>query len=337
MITVSLTTITAFCPAAFVCGAESLFLQDNIPHAMEKAEKKITTLSTICEYNRAMGVETFNPLVSVIDFSKCSPMYHSRQVFGFYAVFLKEVKCGDIVYGRQNYDYQEGTIVAIAPGQVVGFVDTGQVFQPKGWALLFHPDLIHGSSLGRAMKDYTFFSYESNEALHLSERERTTFINCLEAIREELDHDVDRMSRRLLVTQIELLLDYCLRFYERQFITRQQANRDILTRFETLLNAYFTADNALRKGLPTVKYCAGDLCLSSNYFSDLIKRETGKTAWEYIQHKIISLARERLLMPSHSISEVAYGLGFQYPQHFTRVFKRATGMTPNEYRNQSET
>lgn len=299
-------------------------------------EKTLLNIETVTEYNDLLGVETLHPLVSVIDLAKARPMHHMRHTFSFYAVFLKDEKNCDLIYGRQRYDYQKGSVVCLAPGQVIGIEDTGEEFQPRGHALCFHPDLIRGTHLGRHIGEYTFFSYEVNEALHLSERERTTFVNCLATIREELGHAVDRMSRRLLVTQIELLLDYCLRFYERQFITRQQANRDILTRFESLLNAYFTADNALRKGLPTVKYCAGELCLSPNYFSDLIKRETGKTALEYIQYKIISLARERLLMPSHSISEVAYGLGFQYPQHFSRVFKRATGMTPNEYRSQSE-
>ena len=302
----------------------------------EREREQILHIESVGEYNAQLGIETLHPLVSVIDMSEVSPIRHQRQTFGFYAIFLKEVKCGDLLYGRHHYDYQEGTLVCLAPGQVIGVEDNGEKFQPKGWALVFHPDLIRGTSLARNMKEYSFFSYEVNEALHLSERERELVIDSLRKIRNELEHAIDRHSRRLIAINIEMLLDYCLRFYERQFITRQQANRDILTRFETLLNAYFTADNALRKGLPTVKYCAGELCLSSNYFSDLIKRETGKTAWEYIQHKIISLARERLLMPSHSISEVAYGLGFQYPQHFTRVFKRATGMTPNEYRNQSE-
>ena len=196
----------------------------------------------------------------------------------------------------------------------------------------YHPDLIRGTNLGRNIKEYTFFSYDVNEALHLSERERHTFIDCLMKIEEELQHSIDRMSKRLIATNIELLLNYCLRFYERQFITRQNANRDILNRFEALLDYYFTGDNALQKGLPTVKYCAGELCLSSNYFGDLIKRETGKTALEWIQDKIVGMAKERLLLPSNTISQIAYSLGFQYPQHFTRVFKKVTGMTPNEYR-----
>ncbi len=299
--------------------------------ANENKATEIQTIETVAEYNDLFGVETLHPLVSVIDWSKCPPMRHCRHKFGFYAVFLKEVKCGDLIYGRQKYDYQEGTVVCIAPGQVVGVEDNGEVFQPKGWALVFHPDLIHGTSLGRHIGEYSFFSYESNEALHLSERERAVFIDCLGNISQELEHSIDRLSKRLISTNIELLLDYCLRFYERQFVTRENVNKDILTRFEALLNKYFEGDNAMRNGLPTVRWCAGELCLSPNYFGDLIRKETGSSAQEYIQRKIISLGKERLLDPEKSISQVAWELGFQYPQHFTRVFKKATGMTPNEY------
>lgn len=279
-----------------------------------------------------LGVETLNPQVSVINLSKAKPMRHMRHTFSFYVIFLKDEKNCDLIYGRQRYDYQKGSVVCLAPGQVIGIDDTGEEFHPKGYALCFHPDLIHGTNLGRSMKEYTFFSYEVNEALHLSERERMIFIDCLMKIQEELQHSIDRLSKRLIANNIELLLNYCLRFYERQFITRQNVNRDILTRFETLLDNYYTGDNALQEGVPTVKYCADKLCLSPNYFGDLIKKETGKTALEWIQNKIISIAKERLLLPSDSISQIAYSLGFQYPQHFTRVFKRMTGMTPNEYR-----
>lgn len=197
---------------------------------------------------------------------------------------------------------------------------------------MFHPDLIRGTSLGRSMKDYSFFSYEVSEALHLSEREREMVIDCLRKIRHELEHPVDRHSRRLIAVGIEMLLDYCLRFYERQFITRSNINRDVLTRFERLLDDYFYGDRPLREGLPTVKYCAGELCLSPNYFGDLVKRETGRTAQEHIQFRLIETAKERVLDPSHTIAEVAYALGFQYPQHFTRMFKKVTGLTPHEYR-----
>lgn len=292
----------------------------------------LLNIETITEYDDMLGVETLHPQVSVINLSKAKPMRHMRHTFSFYVIFLKDEKNCDLIYGRQRYDYQKGSVVCLAPGQVIGIDDTGEEFHPKGYALCFHPDLIHGTNLGRSMKEYTFFSYEVNEALHLSERERMIFIDCLMKIQEELQHSIDRLSKRLIANNIELLLNYCLRFYERQFTTRQNVNRDILTRFETLLDNYYTGDNALQEGVPTVKYCADKLCLSPNYFGDLIKKETGKTALEWIQNKIISIAKERLLLPSDSISQIAYSLGFQYPQHFTRVFKRMTGMTPNEYR-----
>ena len=295
-------------------------------------EKSLLNIATVTEYDDMLGVETLHPQVSVIGLSQARPMRHMRHTFSFYVVFLKDEKNCELIYGRQRYDYQKGSVVCLAPGQVIGIEDTGEEFQPQGYALCFHPDLVRGTSLGRGMKEYTFFSYEVNEALHLSEHERRTFIDCLMKIQEELRHPIDRMSRRLIVVNIELLLNYCLRFYERQFITRHDVNRDILTRFESLLDEYFTGDNAMRKGLPTVKYCAGELCLSSNYFGDLIKKETGKTALECIQGKIVGMAKEQLLIPANTVSQVAYNLGFQYPQHFTRVFKKATGMTPNEYR-----
>lgn len=295
-------------------------------------EKKLLDIETITEYDDMLGVETLHPQVSVIDLSKASPMRHMRHTFSFYVVFLKDEKNCELIYGRQRYDYQKGSVVCVAPGQVIGIEDTGKKFQPQGYALCFHPDLIRGTNLGRNIKEYTFFSYQVNEAVHLSERECHTFIDCLMKIQEELQHPIDRMSKRLISNNIELLLNYCLRFYERQFITRQDANRDILTRFEALLDNYFTDGNAMQKGLPTVEYCAGELCLSPNYFGDLIKKETGKTALEYIQNKIMDIAKEKLLVSSNSISQIAYSLGFQYPQHFTRVFKKLTGCTPNEYR-----
>lgn len=298
-------------------------------------EKTLLNIETVTEYDDMLGVETLHPQVSVINLSKARPMHHMRHTFSFYVVFLKDEKNCELIYGRQRYDYQKGSVVCLAPGQVIGIDDTGEEFQPQGYALCFHPDLIRGTNLGRNIKEYTFFSYEVNEALHLSERERATFIDCLQKIQEELLHPIDRLSRRLIANNIELLLNYCLRFYERQFITRQDTNRDILTRFEALLDNYFSNDNTRQKGLPTVKYCAGELCLSPNYFGDLIKKETGKTALECIQDKIISIAKEQLFIPSHSVSQIAYGLGFQYPQHFTRVFKKSTGMTPNEYRGKN--
>lgn len=293
---------------------------------------KILRVNTIEDYCNRVGLQASNPLVCVLDFSKCQPLFHERMMFGFYAIFLKDVKCGDIIYGRQTYDYQEGTIVCLAPGQVMGLKDTGQKFQPKGMALCFHPDLIHGTSLGKNIKEYSYFSYEVREALHISEEERDLFKDCLDKINNEINGATDRLSKRLIARNIELLLDYCLRFYERQFVTRANVNRDILTRFDHTLDQYLDSPKASQLGLPTVKYCANVLCLSPNYFGDLIKKETGITAQEYIQHKIVETAKEHILDPATSISQVAYTLGFQYPQHFTRMFKRVTGITPNQFR-----
>ena len=294
---------------------------------------EIIKLDNICQYNEMVGQETLHPLVSVLDLSKSSRMMkHVRMSYGFYAVFLKEVKCGDLRYGRNYYDYQEGTLVFLAPGQVIGIDDNGEYFQPKGRALLFHPDLIRGTSLGRNMKDYSFFSYEVNEALHLSEQERGVIIDCLNNINEELNRGIDKHSKMLIVSNIELLLNYSIRFYDRQFITRENVNKDILSKFENVVNGYFQTDKPETIGLPSVRYCADQLHLSANYLGDLIKKETGKSAQEHIQLRLIDIAKEKILGTSKTVSEIASELGFKYPQHFTRVFKKNVGYTPNEYR-----
>ena len=287
---------------------------------------------TINDYNIFNNNETLHPLVSVVDLSKANPRQGSRMYFGFYTIFLKDVKCGDLVYGRHTYDYQEGTLVFLAPGQVAGVNSNGQTYQPKGYALIFHADLIHGTALGRHIQDYSFFSYQSNEALHLSERERKIVLDCFSKIQYELEHAIDNHSRRLIVANIELFLNYCLRFYDRQFITRDKVAKGILEKFESLLNNYFQSDRPQTIGLPSVAYCASELNLSAGYFGDLIKKETGKTAQEYIQSKVIEEAKERVFDLNKSVSQVAFELGFKYPQHFTRLFKQRVGQTPNEYR-----
>ena len=295
---------------------------------------ELLNFDTITEYDDMLGVETLHPLVSVINLSKAKPMRHMRHTFGFYVVFLKDEKNCDLIYGRQRYDYQKGSVVCLAPGQVIGIEDTGEIFQPQGYALCFHPDLIRGTNLGRAMSEYTFFSYEVNEALHLSEQERHTFIDCLIKIQEELQHSIDRMSKRLIANHIELLLNYCLRFYERQFITRSVVNKDALVRFEQLIDDYFL-HHAQTEGLPSVAYFADKICLSANYFGDLIKKETGKSAIEYIQLKTMAIAKDMLTNSNKTVTEIAYELGFQYPQHFVRSFKKRIGCTPTEYRLQA--
>lgn len=293
---------------------------------------EILKLDTIAQYNTLRGIETLHPLVSVVDMSKANPTQSMRINFGFYCVFLKEVKCGDLKYGCNYYDYQEGTLVFVAPGQIVG-VNSPEIIQPKGWALLFHPDLIRGTSLGHNIKDYSFFSYEVYEALHLSEKERQIIIDCLHKIDYELQQSIDKHSRTLIANNIELLLNYCLRFYDRQFITRNNVNKDILVKFEKLLDDYFQSDLTQTIGLPTVKYCADQLHLSANYFGDLMKKETGKSAQEHIQLKLMGIAKERIFDMSKSVSEIAYELGFKHSQHFSRMFKNETGYTPNEYRS----
>jgi len=287
---------------------------------------------TIGQYNAFNNNETLHPLVSVVNLSKANPRSGSKMYFGFYTIFLKDVKCGDMVYGRHMYDYQEGTLVFLAPGQVAGINSNGETYQPKGYALIFQADLIHGTTLGKHIQDYSFFGYQSNEALHLSERERKIIFDCFSKIEYELEHAVDKHSKRLIVSNIELFLDYCVRFYDRQFITRDNVHKGTLEKFEHLLNDYFHSDKPQTIGLPSVAYFAGELNISTNYFGDLIKKDTGKTAQEYIQSKIIEVAKEKIFAPSITVNEIAFDLGFKYPQHFTRLFKQKTGMSPNEYR-----
>ena len=296
---------------------------------------KILNLDSVDLYNKLYGLETLNPLGSVIDLNKAtSSVDLILYIYSIYALYLKLEKACDIKYGRQTYDYQEGTIVCFAPGQTAETNPTTDKVQVNAHGILFHPDLLRGTSLGKNIKKYTFFSYEVNEALHLSEEERSIVMDCLKIIRMELEHGVDKHSKTLLVNHIELLLNYCMRFYERQFITRCKTNRDVLTRFENLLDEYFESALAEQDGLPTVKYFADKLCLSSNYFGDMFKKETGKSPQEYIQEKVIELAKERISGTADTVSQIAYSLGFQYPQHFCRLFKKRVGYTPSEYRAQ---
>lgn len=292
----------------------------------------IFQFDTINDYNVFNKQETLHPFVSIIDFSKADKRTGSKMNFGLYCIVLKDVKCGDLKYGRNYYDYQEGTLVFISPGQVIDVENKVDFYQPMGHALVFHPDLIKGTSLARSISDYNFFGYNNSEALHLSSKERQLVLDCFVKIENELQNGVDKHSKKLIASNIELFLNYCERFYDRQFITRETANSSILARFEELLNSYFTSDKLITIGLPSVAYCSEELNLSANYFGDLIKKETGKTAQEYIQSKVIDAAKDRIFDQHKSISEIAYELGFKYPQHFTRLFKKKVGMSPNEFR-----
>ena len=301
--------------------------------------EKVYKFDSVAEYNVLNDHETLHPLVTVIDFSKSKPWAwpggNSKNIkvnYGLYCIVLKETMCGDLKYGCNYYDYQQGTLVFISPGQMVEVENFGENFQPKGYALMFHPDLIHGTALGRNIQDYTFFGYQSNEALHISDRERKIVLDCLSKIQYELEHAIDKHSKRLIVSNIETLLNYCIRFYDRQFITRENVHQGILERFANLLNEFFHSDKPQTIGLPSVAWCAGELNLSPGYFGDLVKKETGITAQEYIQAKVIDVSKERIFDHNKSVSEIAYELGFKYPQHFTRLFKQRVGYNPNEYR-----
>ena len=293
----------------------------------------IIKADTIEQYNRFFGFETRHPLVGIVHFDSSVPQPTHRMTLGFYALFLKKTTGCIINYGKTVYDFDDETVVSFAPGQTVGIHRLEDGPAPEAIGLLFHPDFLHRTSLGQKMKQYSFFSYASNEALHLSTEERIILQDYMEKIVRELQHPIDKFSKSLIISNIEVLLNYCMRFYERQFITREDMNHDALARFERLLDDYLYSDMAAKEGIPTVKYFADKICLSPNYFGDLVKQETGKTAQEYIQLKVIAVAKGRMLDPAGTIKRIAESLGFQHPQHFVRFFKRQEGCTPKEFRN----
>lgn len=295
-------------------------------------------INSISKYNSDNNIETLHPLVSIVDFSKAGlrdwgNVDSVKFQYGMYCVYLKDVKCGDMKYGRHNYDYQAGTLVFFAPGQVMEMQRPAEPYQPAGFGLIFHPDFLLGTELGKHIRNYKFFDYETNEALHLSDAERKLILDSFAKIEFELKQTIDKHSKKLIAANIELFLDYCQRFYDRQFITRDNVHRGILEKFEHLLNTYFESSYPQTDGIPSVAYFAKALHLSSNYFGDLIKKETGQTAKDYIQNKTIEFAKKILFETDKSINEIAFELGFKYPQHFTRLFKQQVGQTPKEYRN----
>jgi AraC-like DNA-binding protein len=293
---------------------------------------EIRKIKSVGEYCKLRGAETLHPLITILDYNDLKFLEPASYNFGFYCIYLKETKCGDLRYGKETYDYQEESLVFVAPGQILTVENYLPNVRPKGKVLIFHPDFLRGTALGNIVTDYSFFSYSSSEALHLSKKEKKMVLNMFETIEEELQQNMDKHTKTLVIAHLQLLLNYSTRFYDRQFITREHVNKGILERFEGILNNYFSSDKPHNIGLPTVSYCAEELHLSANYFGDLIKKETGISAIEYIQTKVIDVAKERIFDMDKSISEIAYELGFKYPQHFTRLFKQKTGTTPVEYR-----
>lgn len=293
----------------------------------------IIHLDTIDTYHKLYGIETLHPLVSVIDFKNVKEgPNHARFLYGFYALWLKHGTQCAIRYGRQRYDYQDGTIVSFAPGQVVEVELENGIIDADVTGLLFHPDLFVLNSLGRNLGDYHFFDYDSAESLHLSAREQKLFVDTLHSIRYELEQPVDAHSQTILIDRIRLILDYCRRFYDRQFYTRHGANSDVLVSFEQAIRDYFQHGEAAKQGIPTVNYFADKACLSPGYFGDLIKKETGMMARQFIQQKMVEISKMMVLDERYTFTQVAEFLGFRYPQHFTRFFKRQIGVTPAEYR-----
>ena len=288
---------------------------------------------TIKKYAEAFNNKALHPLIAYVDLNQSLPMLRSQFMLGFYAIIIKETRCGDIRYGNQYYDYNEGTLVFIGPNQIIKHEPEGEIHQPYGKALIFHSDLIKGTNLGKHIHEYTFFSYASYEALHLSNKEREKILVCFDNIENEIIQNIDRHSKKLIISNLELLLNYCTRFYDRQFITRENIGQGIIEQFEQHLNEYLRHEKLQEIGLPTVSYFADTLNLSPNYFGDLIKKETGKSAIEYIHLKLLEYAKEKIMDKTKSISEISYQLGFKYPQHFTRLFKQKVGISPNEFRS----
>lgn len=292
-------------------------------------------IDSITKMNRLFGSQiTEHPLVTIIDFSEIENFQNimGKKIYSqLYSVMLKQ-QCSDTFkYGRSKFDFQNGTLIFVAPGQVIEIEDEIESPESRDWGIFFHPDLLFGTDLNKAIKNYSFFDYTTNEALHLSLKERNTLNDIVKKLEDEISINIDKHSQRLIVSNIELLLNYCTRYFDRQFITRAKTNHGILTKLETLLHEYFNSGISLSNGLPTVKYIANELNLSSNYLSDLLKKETGLSALEHIHKAITIEAKRRLLFPEKSISTVAYDLGFEYPQYFTRLFKKETGMTPKEF------
>ncbi len=298
----------------------------------------ILEINSVADYCKLRHYEVLHPQVSIIDFDKVDMASYTNEPYDAfdyrcYAVFLKDAVGCKMKYGGKPYDFDEGTLVFMGPGQIVELGDYDPDYRPKGYVLLFHPDLLHGTDLAAKMNQYSFFSYSSNEALHLSEKERAIILSLFDKIQYELSQNLDKHSKKLILANIEMFLDYCLRFYDRQFLTREVVHQSSLQKFDTLLNNYFNSELPQMEGLPTVGYFADRLHLSPNYFGDLVKKETGRSAQEYIQGKLIAVAKEKVFDPNKSVSEIAYELGFKYPQHFSRLFKQKVGHSPQEFRN----
>ena len=295
---------------------------------------QVNTIAQVHEYFRLEKPK--HPLVTVIQHSHETLQWDYGDVrfaVNLYQISYKGKLVGSMGYGRNSYDFHEGTMIFTSPGQVITQHDAEYQNEPESWSLIFHPDLIRKSELGKTIELYSFFSYDVNEALHISEEENHTITELANKIKKEYEQNIDKHTQKLIISNIELILDYCTRYYDRQFYTRTNLNKDIVSKFEHLLKNYFNSDNPLEMGIPSVRFCGAELNMSPNYLSDMLKKETGRNAQEHIHFYIVDRAKTRLLNSVESISQIAYGLGFEYPQHFSKLFKAKTGMSPAEYRS----
>ena len=294
-------------------------------------------LRSIADLHKLFNIgNSYHPLVTTLDFSKVTEQVepNTKIISDFYSVMFKNYCKNNIKYGRKTIDFQEGNLICIAPNQVVEIDnEIEQKENMLGWGLFFHPDLIRSTTLNEKIKDYSFFHYEVSEALHLSDKEKNILFECIQKVQIEIQENIDEHSQHIIVSTIELLLNYCSRFYGRQMITRSQSNKTVVVQIERLLKNHFAQKILKEKGLPTVKYLAEQVHLSPSYLSDLLKNETGKNAQEHIHFYLIEEAKNYLLNSDKNINEIAYNLGFEYPQYFNKLFRQKTGKTPTEYRN----
>ena len=291
---------------------------------------KIMKIKNVGDYSRYVGHTDRHPLVSVIDYAEVSPVRHCLNNYSVYGIFFHDEAEIDLTYGCGKYDYKKGTVICVAPGQIGGKEDNRERVMLTGWALLFHPDLLHSTPLKKAIRNYSFFDYRVNEALHMTDEEHNILSSLMRQIQDELQNEHDELQNSIIIGYIELVLNFCQRFYNRQFVTRRLENSDILMKFDSLLRDYYEEKLQTTLGIPTVQYCADKLCMSPNYFGDVIKRASGDTASNYIRQYVISLAKNEFANGT-GIAQIAYELGFEYPQHLSRMFKKQTGMTPTEY------
>lgn len=306
-------------------------LINSVEGEQSRSKTKILKVHNVNDYARYIGAPVLHPLVSVIHYDELEHCRHSLNNYDVYGIFIGDETLEELTYGLTTYDLHRHALMCVAPGQIGGKADTGEEIQTKGWALLFDPELIHGTDLEHRMPSYTYFSYNTNEALLMTAEQRLTIVNLLETLRKELP-DADGQTPYIIVAYLQLILEYIARYYAGQLSSQVQSSSDLLTRFENLLKRYYEEGQQLTYGLPSVKYCAQELFLSPNYFGDLIKQMTDDTAGNIIRRFVMQQA-QKLLISGVSITSTAEQLGFEYPQHFTRMFKKHFGVSPSQYLN----